>query len=67
MNERAKMTNVTLKCTSNTSKSLYFVVGNTYDAVDRKDSMFEVTSEKGWCLIMPLDGHFVKFEVTKHK
>lgn len=67
MNERDKMTNVTLKCTSNTSKSLDFVVGNTYDAVDRNDSMFEVISEKGWCLIMPLYGHFVKFEVTKQK
>ena len=67
MNERDKMTNVTLKCTSNTSKSLDFVVGNTYEAVDRKDSMFDVISEKGWCLVMPLDGYFVKFEVTKQK
>ena len=66
MNERAKMTKVTLKCITNTSKSLDFVVGNTYEAVDRKDSMYEVIGEKGWCLIMPLDGYFVKFEkVTK--
>ena len=65
-NERIKMTKEILKCVANTSKSLDFVVGSTYEAVDRKDSMFEVISEKGWCLIMPLDGYFVKFiKVTK--
>ena len=64
-NERSKMTNVKLKCVRNSSKSLDFIVGNTYEAVDRKDSMFEIFSESGWCLICPLDGHFVGFIIEE--
>lgn len=55
------MINVNLKCVSNSSKSLDFILGDTYEAQNRGDGLYNVTTSKGWCLICPLEGYFVKF------
>lgn len=65
---------ILVKCISNTSASLPFVVGNTYQASDIGGA-FKIYATTGSIndhpkatmkyIIAPLVGHFVKFEKVK--
>lgn len=52
-------------CTRNTSKSLPYMEGFIYTAVEIPGGMYEIRDGAGSAIIAPLNGHYLTFEPLK--